>query len=231
MPVTVVYHWTEPPEGSGTSEIQDLSPGGLRFLSRHAFKAGSTLGFVLSLPAAAPVAVKGRIIWSQRDTSGPEETEYGVEFLDPSAEFLRAVAALAKPPARSMPARREERRQWPRVALHVPIEYRTCELLSNAWHSGLMQNASLAGVRLVSDQLLDLGWTVEIRVRTPGRSSPYLLRGIVVTQRIEAATATYEHGIQFEELTGQERQDLEALLQFISLNRSQDRREHPRLEA
>ena len=88
----LLVRYRPPVEGATewlVSPLRDLSGGGARFLSEHAFAAGESFELQLLLPAAQePVTLKARVAWTR---SAPMRlTELGVTF-DPDDVMIQRL--------------------------------------------------------------------------------------------------------------------------------------------
>ena len=81
------------PPGQSTwliSPLRDLSSGGARFLSEHAFKGGEVFEVRIVLPTASqPVPLKARVAWTKPQRSGL--LEIGITFNPGDAGIQRTI--------------------------------------------------------------------------------------------------------------------------------------------
>ena len=88
----LLVRYRPPVEGTAewlVSPLLDLSSGGARFLSEHAFTAGERFELQLLLPAAQePVTLKARVAWVR--SAQMRMTELGVTF-DPGDVMIQRL--------------------------------------------------------------------------------------------------------------------------------------------
>ncbi len=80
-------------EGWRTIKTLNLSAGGMRFKSSDLIEVGAELDIQIEIPSnPAPLALRGRVVWSQLQASGV--TENGAEFLDVTPEKQMQIDTL-----------------------------------------------------------------------------------------------------------------------------------------
>jgi len=79
---------------------QDISRGGLFVSTYHLLPVGSRLNLRFELPNGVQIEVLGRVRWvldSEADSESESRPGIGIEFVDPSPEILRSIAAFCEP--------------------------------------------------------------------------------------------------------------------------------------
>lgn len=94
----LLVRYRPPVEGAAewlVSPLRDLSSGGARFLSEHAFAAGERFELQLLLPAAQePVTLKARVAWAR--PAPMQTTEIGATFDAGDAAIQRLIDATVE---------------------------------------------------------------------------------------------------------------------------------------
>jgi len=104
---------------------------------------------------------------------------------------------------------RQERRRYPR--LQAPVYCRPVGPL--AARGGQPIDLGLGGVRVYSDDPMDLGHRLEIELKLPDESTLTFLAEVVWLQELpDEAPASYDIGLQFLDLTPEDVEALEAVL-------------------
>ena len=112
-----------------------------------------------------------------------------------------------------------ERRKDPRAVLQLQVRYRVLGASLDVWYAATVENISAGGVKLVTDQLLEEGSSVEVEIILPSRKDPYILRGSVVSEH-PASLGRLEYGITFMDAAVGDRLEFENLVRFLTPHRS-----------
>ena len=108
----------------------------------------------------------------------------------------------------------DQRREHPRVSLPCSVRYRPTGERRAAWSLGVMTNLSATGLRLTSEQPLEPGTALEIRISLPSRQSPYQFDGQVMWER-ERVAGSMDYGVVFLDPTPDQRAELDELVRFL----------------
>ena len=94
-----------------------------------------------------------------------------------------------------------ERRQFPRVTVHLPAIYRSTNLTSD----GFVLNLSQGGLGLTCEALDTEGTEAEVQITLPGHPESMRLRGQVVWARRSNGSEQAVMGIRFGALSRKQR--------------------------
>jgi c-di-GMP-binding flagellar brake protein YcgR len=107
-----------------------------------------------------------------------------------------------------------ERREFPRVREPFRVEYRCLTDLGVTRRPVTTVNLSAGGLRLRSSDALEVDTLLEIAIKLPGAREPILLRGRVVWCEL-AASGVSELGVEFYDVTMEQRIQLDTLVHFM----------------
>jgi len=104
-----------------------------------------------------------------------------------------------------------ERRRSERTPIVVRIEYETVDAL----FSEFTRNINEGGVFIETDTPAPLDALVQLQFQLPGSRQPLKVKARVVRLILEEDDAPPGMGLEFEELTGQDRAHIDALVQQL----------------
>jgi uncharacterized protein (TIGR02266 family) len=107
-----------------------------------------------------------------------------------------------------------ERRDFGRVPVPFAIRYRIYGELGESWHEITTINISAGGMRFRTDDLLEVDSQLEVEISLPGSPTPLVVQGKVVWSQALGAGAS-ENGVQFLNMTPQQREHIDSLVQFL----------------
>lgn len=107
-----------------------------------------------------------------------------------------------------------EQRRFPRITQSLDARYRTAGGFSESWQSVRTVDLSATGMRVRSEQLLELMVTLELRLQVPGLRQPMEVRGQVVRSQMLPSGVT-EAGIDFLEMSLEQQQQVDELVRFL----------------
>ncbi len=109
---------------------------------------------------------------------------------------------------------RKERRQFRRVPHPIDVRYHTFGW-GESWTNATLINLSAGGIRLRSDEPLEPGSQIELRLGLPNAPEPLAVQGRVMWSQALAAGAN-EHGIEFQGGTPEKQERVDELVRFLS---------------
>lgn len=197
--------------------VQDLSAGGLRFISLQPVDQDAIIEFQLTLPGRMePYSLTGRVLWV--DSTRPDALEYGAVFID-VADRQRAfieelVQFLSSRKGETVTAK--ERRRWPRIEQAFIVQYRCPARGETDWRTTPIKDLSMGGARLTTEHTYPPGSLLELQVQLPNLKPPIKLKGVVVWQRrVVHGSSMVEHGVNFTPLEPAVRQELANVVEFF----------------
>lgn len=102
-----------------------------------------------------------------------------------------------------------ERRQYPRVM--APVYYKAPKYLSPRWR---VSNLSLGGVRIYSDERLNVGGRLELEFFLPdGSTVKAKVKVAWIKEMPDGAAALYDVGMEFTELSDSSTEKLKTVLE------------------
>ena len=213
--VTGVESWQVAP-------LRDLSTSGARFLSECAFDEGVVLETKLLLPVSSdPLRLAARVAWS-RPVEGKawKLIEHGVTFDFTDRGLQQQVAAAVEyfTAQKKRDPAQEERRQRPRIRGSFHAKYRRLDDAAPLWHQANPLNLSADGVRFLSPQTLERGCRLDVSILPPKGLQPLSIQGRVIWGKAYSS-GVVEHGVEFIELTTDQRRQIEQLLERVSEGR------------
>ena len=107
-----------------------------------------------------------------------------------------------------------ERRQFSRVPQLFDVQYRLTGTLGESWRETKTSNVSAGGIRFRSEETLELGDSLEIRIELPGMRERLVLNGRVIWNQLQAS-GVMEHGVQFLDLKPEQQLQIDNLVQFL----------------
>ena len=107
-----------------------------------------------------------------------------------------------------------EHRRDPRVTLSLLITFRLSGTTESTWCSGMATDISAGGLRMRTEEQLQVGEQLEFKLLVPVRPEPYLLFGQIVWKR-EPAPARVEYGVAFVDVTPDKQAEIDALVEFL----------------
>ena len=107
-----------------------------------------------------------------------------------------------------------ERREYDRAPFQVPMKFRRAGLLMELWHQGILTDLSAGGLRLVTQELLDLETRLEFQLLLPTQGASYVLLGTVVSEK-QTNTGDSEYGVAFDDVTPDKQVIIDQLVEFL----------------
>jgi len=107
-----------------------------------------------------------------------------------------------------------ERRQFPRIPQVFQVQFRPFGQLMESWCEVIMRNLSAGGIRFRHAEPLDVGSILELQMQLPTDPQPLILQGRVVWSQLQASGAS-ENGIEFLEVTPEQRARIDRMVQFL----------------
>lgn len=108
----------------------------------------------------------------------------------------------------------DERRDFSRVPVPFDVCYRIYGELGETWREISTVNISAGGMRLRSEEPLEVGTQLEIQITLSSAAIPLAVQGSVAWSRSMGAGAN-EIGVQFTDLTPQQQEQVDSLVQFL----------------
>ena len=108
----------------------------------------------------------------------------------------------------------KEQREFKRVDLHLPIQYRPAGGFASLWQQGTLVDISASGVRLATRELLECETKLECVLTLPIRKDPYVLLGIVVSEH--PRPGQHEYGVAFMGVTPEKGEEIDELVRFLN---------------
>ena len=108
----------------------------------------------------------------------------------------------------------QERRQFARVLHPFDVQYRRYGKLGETWQVVTTLNLSAGGTRFRSEDALDTDEILELQIELPGIRERLMLRGRVTWCHMQASGVT-EHGVEFIDVTGEQRAQIDNLVHFL----------------
>ena len=108
----------------------------------------------------------------------------------------------------------DERRDFSRVPVPFEVRYRIYGELGETWREVATMNISAGGMRLRSEEPIEVGAQLEIQITLSSAATPLAVQGSVAWSRSMGAGAN-ESGVQFTGLTPQQQEQMDSLVQFL----------------
>jgi len=108
----------------------------------------------------------------------------------------------------------KERRDFGRVPVPFDIRYRVYGELGESWHDLTTINISAGGMRFCTEELIDVGTSLEIQIGLPGSPAPLIVQGKVIWSRL-LGSGVSENGVQFIAMTPQQHEHIDGLVRFL----------------
>ena len=108
----------------------------------------------------------------------------------------------------------KDQRRFPRADQVLEAHYRADGDPTPTWLMMSVQNISAGGLRFRAEDELDPGRLLRMKIALPGNPVPMEVRGRIVWKQMHAAGVT-EHGLEFVDLTEQQRVHIDQLVQFL----------------
>ena len=106
-----------------------------------------------------------------------------------------------------------ELRRFPRVPYAVDAKYHRAGV-GESWRAVRVVNLSAGGIRVLTEELLNLGEILELRIQLTGVRGPLVLHGRVAWRQMQAAGVT-EHGLGFIDVTPSQQEQIDGLVCFL----------------
>ncbi len=107
-----------------------------------------------------------------------------------------------------------ERRQFPRVAQPFNTRYRLSGEMTTTWYAATVINLGAGGMRIRSADPIPPDVLVDLEIQLPSAHAPFVLRGRVLWEQIQAA-GVIEYGIAFLELDAIQQIQIDEVVRFF----------------
>ncbi len=107
----------------------------------------------------------------------------------------------------------EEKRQFHRVGLKVPMKYLLVGEFREVWRPATILDLGAGGLRFESEHCFESGSRVMFSTTLPLRPEPYEFVGEVLWER--RVGGVYEYGVVFVEVTVDRQSEIDQLVQFL----------------
>lgn len=108
----------------------------------------------------------------------------------------------------------DERRDFSRVPVPFGVRYRIYGELGESWREIATVNISAGGMRVRTEEILETGTQLEIQITLSSAATRLAVQGSIAWSRPMGAGVN-ESGVQFTDLTPQQREQVDALVQFL----------------
>ena len=150
------------PEQEGPMPVRNLGTGGVLLVTRKPLAPGVMLDMRTTLSEGVEFRLHGRVVWTEcNPTSGHHEA--GVCFVGLDQEQRKNVLALLGH------SDGVERRRHIRLARQLLVEYRPARRLLARWRGGHTQDVSMGGAAIRTDQRLESGMEIHLRIHLDDR--------------------------------------------------------------
>jgi len=161
--VSVTYSVIGRPEpGTVRTSARDLGLGGLLLTTPEALRPGTRLLLVLLIRNAdIELHLHGEVVWCDHDPTG-RAYETGIGFRGLDAAQRKNILALI---AGSIPSRDGmEQRHFIRLRKALPVKYRVRGKVGGKWRVGSVQDLSVGGFAIATDESLEKGTRLKLRI-------------------------------------------------------------------
>jgi Tfp pilus assembly protein PilZ len=107
-----------------------------------------------------------------------------------------------------------EQRQFDRANSSFAVQCRRVAVPAELWQEALVVNFSAGGVGLQTGSAFGMGEQLEVEIRLPSAPAPLVVQGRVVRAEPPGA-ATFHYGLEFTDVTPDQRAEIDALVQFL----------------
>lgn len=107
-----------------------------------------------------------------------------------------------------------ERRDFSRVPVPFRVRYRLYRELGESWRQIATVNISAGGMRVRSEEPLEVGGRLEVQITLSSAATPLTVQGCVVWSRSLGAGVN-EIGVQFTDLTPVQQEQVDGIVLFL----------------
>ncbi len=107
-----------------------------------------------------------------------------------------------------------ERRQFPRITQPFDVRYRISGEFTAAWCAATLVNLSAGGMRIRSADPIPPDAVLDLEFQLPSTHAPFVLRGRVLWDQIQAA-GVIEYGIAFLEPDAVQQIQIDEVVRFF----------------
>jgi c-di-GMP-binding flagellar brake protein YcgR len=106
-----------------------------------------------------------------------------------------------------------ERRKYPRVDLHVPVQYKNIKSLSEPFTGALTKDMGEGGIRFIGNEFLSLANRLVLTISLPAPAHPVKIITKVAWIRKVPMGEQYEIGNQFLSMSEEDKKELKNFLE------------------
>lgn len=200
---------TAGPEILADISTRNLGAGGLLICTHAAIAVGTKLQFHAILESTGvQCTFDGRVVWSGSSAAGGRH-EAGVALLGMDAALRHNILSLVGKTAEHEGI---ERRHLIRLKRRLVAEYRPARALLARWRTAHTQDLSVGGLALTTEESLDPGAALRLRVHLDEQGTqPLAVDGTVLESKVSKAQGWQTvSNVRFEKVTEEVRQRLAA---------------------
>ena len=106
-----------------------------------------------------------------------------------------------------------DQRRFPRIPQSFDAQYRL-PAVDETWHTMQTVNLSATGMRFRSGELLEIGTSLEVRIKLPNMQRFFELQGHIMWSQMQAS-GVVEHGMEFVNLGERQQKQIDELVEFL----------------